>query len=99
VQQIQLVGIRAKSSVGTEGDQETNMHEILFLVEEDPEGGFTAQATGGTDSIFTDADTIDELKLAIMDALRCHFEDESQIPSFIRLHHVKDETIRYAPAS
>lgn len=75
------------------------MHEILFLIEEEAEGGFTAQATGGTDSIFAEADTMEELKRAIMDALRCHFDDESQIPSFIRLHYVKDETIRYAPAS
>jgi hypothetical protein len=74
-------------------------HEILFLIEEDPEGGFTARATGGADSIFTEADTVDGLKTAIMEALRCHFDDESQIPSFIRLHYVKDETIRYAPAS
>jgi len=75
------------------------MQEILFLVEEDPEGGYTAQATSGSNSIFTEADTIEQLKDSIMDALRCHFDEESAIPSFIRLHYVKDETIRYAPAS
>lgn len=75
------------------------MQEILFLIEEDPEGGYTAQAKNGSDSIFTEADTIEELKDSIMDALRCHFDNETDIPSLIRLHYVKDETIRYAPAS
>jgi len=58
------------------------MQEILFLVEEDPEGGFTAQATGGNHSIFTEADTAENLKSGIMDALRCHFDDEHEIPSY-----------------
>ena len=53
------------------------LKEIIFLVEEDPEGGYTAQALG--DSIFTEGDTIDELKKKIKDALRCHFESE-EIP-------------------
>lgn len=57
------------------------MQEILFRIAEEPDGGFTAQAADGADAIFTEADTIDELKLAIMDALRCHFEDESRIPT------------------
>jgi hypothetical protein len=56
-------------------------------------------AMSGSDSIFTEADTIDELKANIMDALRCHFDQESDIPAIIHLHYVKDETLRYAPAS
>ena len=44
--------------------------EIIFIVEEAPEGGYTAQALGY--SIFTEADTWDELKEAIQDAIRCH---------------------------
>ena len=75
------------------------MIEIFFLVEDDPEGGYTARAMSGSDSIFTEADTIDELKANIMDALRCHFDRESDIPAIIHLHYVKDETLRYAPAS
>ena len=75
------------------------MDEILFLVEEEPEGGFTASASSEGNSIFTEADTVEDLKRSIMDALRCHFEREEDIPSYIRLHYVKDETIRYAPAS
>ena len=75
------------------------MQEILFVVEEDPEGGLTARATGPSGSIFTEAETADELRENIMDALRCHFDQEADIPSLIRLHYMKDETITYAPAS
>lgn len=50
------------------------MNEIIFLVEEAPEGGFTARALG--ESIFTEADTMDELRQQIRDAVACHFEDE-----------------------
>ncbi|NJN94198.1 MAG: 2-oxoisovalerate dehydrogenase [Anaerolineales bacterium] len=46
--------------------------EIIFMVEEAPEGGYTAQALGY--SIFTEADTWDELREAVQDAVRCHFE-------------------------
>jgi len=48
------------------------LKEILFIVEEDPEGGYTAQTFG--ESIFTEGDTIDAIKINIKDALRCHFE-------------------------
>ena len=49
------------------------MSEVVFLVEEDPEEGYTARALG--ESIFTEADTLDELKAMIRDAVQCHFEE------------------------
>jgi hypothetical protein len=64
--------------------------EIIFSIEESPEGGYAARALGY--SIFTQADTIDELKCNVRDAVRCHF-DEGNVPSVIRLHMVKDEVI------
>ena len=70
------------------------LKEIIFVVNEDPEGGFTAQALG--ESIFTEADTTDELKIAIPDALKCHFNNEVDIPRIIRLHRVHDEILLYA---
>lgn len=54
--------------------------EIIFMVEEAPEGGYTAQALGY--SIFTEADTWDELKEAVQDAVRCHF-DENEKPTVL----------------
>lgn len=64
--------------------------EILFLVEESPEGGYEAQAPGY--SIYTQADTLQEIKQAAADAVRCHF-DEAEMPRLIRLHLVKEEVI------
>ena len=55
------------------------LKEVIFVVEEDPDGGFTAKALG--ESIFTEADTMDELRTAIRDALKCHFDNEADIPS------------------
>ena len=66
------------------------MAEILFLVEEAPEGGFTARALGH--SIYTEADTWDDLKVAIQDALACHF-DPDQRPRVVRLHYLREEVI------
>lgn len=51
--------------------------EIIFLVEEAPEGGYVARALGY--SIFTEGDTLDAIREEIKDAVRCHF-DEKQIP-------------------
>jgi hypothetical protein len=64
--------------------------EIIFAVEESPEGGYEARAIGY--AIFTQADTIEELRAAVQDAVRCHFEDGER-PRLIRLHLVKDEVI------
>ena len=64
------------------------MNEIIFAVTDAPEGGLTARALGA--SIFTEADTLPELRQAVRDAVRCHFE-EGQMPSLIRLHYVREE--------
>jgi hypothetical protein len=66
------------------------MKEVFFLVEEAIEGGYTAKALG--ESIFTEADSLDDLKAEIKDAVLCHFED-SDMPKVIRLHMVKEETL------
>lgn len=66
------------------------MSEIVFLVEDSPDGGFVARALGY--SIFTDAETYEQLRKNVRDALRCHFESE-QMPAVIRLHYVKDEVL------
>jgi len=50
------------------------MKEIIFLVEEDIEGGFVAKALG--EDIFSQADSFEQLKEEIKDAVRCHFKFE-----------------------
>ena len=49
------------------------MEELIFVVEEAAEGGFTARALGA--SIFTEADTLAQLRSQVRDAVTCHFED------------------------
>ncbi len=49
------------------------MNEIIFLVEEDIEGGYVAKALG--ESIITQGETLEELKKNIKDAVNCHFEE------------------------
>ena len=67
-----------------------SMSEIIFLVKESPEGRFEAQAVSV--SIFTEADTLEELREMVKDAVNCHF-DESERPKLIRLHFVREEVI------
>lgn len=68
--------------------------EMIFMVEEDPEGGFTAKALGY--SIFTQAETLEELKKNIKSALDCHFEKKEDISPVVVLHIVREETLAYA---
>ena len=70
------------------------MKEIIFLIEEDPDGGYNAEGLGY--SIFTEGETEEELKENILDALKCHFDNEKDIPKVIRLHFVKEEVPTYA---
>ncbi|HEY9704348.1 MAG TPA: 2-oxoisovalerate dehydrogenase E1 subunit beta [Allocoleopsis sp.] len=60
------------------------LNEILFLVEEAEEGGYIAKAINH--SIFTEAETLEELREMIKDAVQCHFDD-GEIPQIIRLNN------------
>ena len=53
--------------------------EIIFSVQASPEGGYEARALGY--SIFTQADTMDELKLSVREAVRCHFDYGQPLPA------------------
>jgi len=68
-----------------------DLDEIIFVVEEAPEGGCSARALGA--SILTEADDLDALQSEVRDVERCHFEDEAQRPRMIRLHFVRDQLI------
>jgi predicted RNase H-like HicB family nuclease len=70
------------------------MNELIFLVEEDPEGGYNAKALG--ENIFTQGDTMKELKEMIKDAVECHFDSPEQMPKMIRLHFIKEEVFAFA---
>jgi hypothetical protein len=67
------------------------MSELVFLIEDDPDGGLTARALG--EAIFTEAEGMEELRHNIRDAVQCHFEDEATRPKVVRLHYVRDEVM------
>ena len=64
--------------------------EILFTVEDAPEGGYIARALGH--GIYVQADSTDDLHAQVRDAVQCHF-DEVDKPRLIRLHYVRDEVL------
>lgn len=64
------------------------MNELIFVVEEAPEGGYTARVLG--EAIFTEADDLASLHDRVRDAVMCHFED-GKTPKIIRLHFVREE--------
>jgi hypothetical protein len=63
--------------------EEAAMSELVFVVEEAPEGGYVARAVGA--SIVTEADDLEGLREEVRDAVRCHFDEET-VPKLIRLH-------------
>lgn len=69
------------------------MTEVIFHVNEAAEGGFTAKAVGH--SIHTEADTIEELRQMVKDAVQCHF-DEEDMPKLVRLIYTKEELFSLA---
>jgi hypothetical protein len=70
--------------------KEVAMNEIIFLVEEAPEGGYSARALG--ESLFTEAEDLAELHANVRDAVVCHF-DPDRMPKMIRLHFVHEEVL------
>lgn len=64
--------------------------EVIFIVQESPEGGYEARALGH--SIFAEGDTLEEVREAVKDAVACHFEG-AEVPQIIRLHLVKEELL------
>lgn len=64
--------------------------EIIFLVSESPEGGYEARALGH--SIYTEADSADDLRELVRDAVGVHFDDADR-PGVIRLHFVREEVL------
>lgn len=69
-------------------------NEIIFEVREDEaDGGYTASALGF--DIFTEADSLDELRKSVRAAVQCHFGDgvPDPAPAVIRLHFVRDEVL------
>ena len=65
--------------------------EIIFEVTEAEEGGYCATALGH--GIITQAETLEQLRTMVRDAVGCFFDDAQQAPKLIRLHFVRDEVL------
>ena len=66
--------------------------EIIFEVSEDElDGGYSASALGY--GIHTQADTLDDLRRNVREAVECYFDDDMDRPRLIRLHYVRDEVL------
>jgi predicted RNase H-like HicB family nuclease len=70
--------------------------ELIFEVRDAEEGGYWARALGH--SIFTEAETWEELRAHVLEAVSLHFEDGPVHPRLVQLHYVKDELLRVEAA-
>ncbi len=65
--------------------------ELIFEIRDAEEGGYYARALGH--SIFTQADTWDDLRANVLEAASLHFEDAAMRPRLVQMHYVRDELI------
>ena len=67
------------------------MNEIVFDVTQEADGGFVAECL--TEAIFTEADSWEELRRNVREAVAAFYFDRLQAPATIRLHLVRDEVL------
>jgi hypothetical protein len=65
--------------------------ELIFEIRDADEGGLCARALGH--SIFTQAESWDELRANVLEAVSLHFEDAASRPRLVQMHYVRDELI------
>ncbi|NJK93081.1 MAG: 2-oxoisovalerate dehydrogenase [Blastochloris sp.] len=66
--------------------------EIIFEVQEDElDGGYCARALGY--GIHTQADSLEELRTMVKEAVDCYFDETMEATRMIRLHFVRDEVL------
>ena len=66
------------------------MNELVFEVTQEADGGFIAECLG--ESIFTQADSWEELRKNVQEAIIAFYFDRPR-PSVVRLHLVRDEVL------
>jgi len=65
--------------------------ELIFEIRDAEEGGYCARALGY--GIFTEAETWEELRKNVLEAVAVHFEEDAVRPRMVQLHYVRDELI------
>ncbi len=71
------------------------MTELVFQMDEDSEGGFTAQAVDA--SIFTEAEALQDLRAAIRNAVSCPFDDRAARPVALVSHRPRQGRSALSP--
>lgn len=66
------------------------MNELVFTITQEADGGFVAEALG--ESIVTQADTWEELRVNVREAVNAFYFDRPA-PKVLRLHLVRDEVL------
>jgi predicted RNase H-like HicB family nuclease len=66
------------------------MNELVFEVTQEADGGFVAECL--SESIFTQADTWNELRQNVQEAINAFYFDQPR-PAAVRLHLVRDEVL------
>ncbi len=68
------------------------MQELVFEVIQESDGGYVCECLG--ESIFTQADSWEELRHHVREVVAAYYFDQPQnIPASIRLHLVRDEIL------
>jgi len=70
-----------------------SINELLFEITQESDGGYVAECL--TENIFTQGDSWEELRDNVIDAVKAFFFD-SEMPTSIRLHLVRDEFVSAA---
>jgi hypothetical protein len=70
-----------------------NVDELVFEVVQEADGGYSAECL--TESIFTQADSWDELRRNVLEAVTAFYFDRTA-PASVRLHLVRDEILSVA---
>ncbi len=71
------------------------MSELIFEVTQEAGGGFCTECL--TEPIFTQADTWEQLRDNVREAVHAYYFDQPKnLPSSIRLHMVRDEILACA---
>jgi hypothetical protein len=68
------------------------MDELIFVVENAPEGGYAARALG--ESIFTEAEDLPALREQVKDAVRCHFDNGHGVEELVSAYFA-DRTLHW----
>jgi hypothetical protein len=67
--------------------------ELVFEVVQEADGGYHAECL--TESIFTQADSWDDLRRHVIEAVNAFYFD-TDVPATVRLHLIRDEVLSVA---